>query len=178
MLKLTILAVAFGMLQAGSQLYMPNANYELPGVKVSAEFIQATANRTAIENRDDIPIRMVDAGGAEGGHQVGVSLVSRYRGFTNGGAAHDKVSEVYYVIEGDGVMQLGGQLRDAFRRPTSGGNGPGMSGSGIDGGQKIHLGPGDMLIIPAGTPHRWEVVNERMVYTVTRIDPEIVTPLL
>ena len=113
---------------------------------------------------------------SEGGHRVGVSLVSRYRGFTNGGAAHDKVSEVYYVI--DGVMQLGGKLRDAFRRPTSGGNGPGLSGSGIDGGQKIHLGPGDMLIIPAGTPHRWEVVNERMVYTVTRIDPEIVTPLL
>jgi hypothetical protein len=36
---------------------------------------------------------------------------------------------------------------------------------------------GDMLIIPAGTPHRFEAADEYTLYTVARVDAEKVTPL-
>jgi uncharacterized RmlC-like cupin family protein len=35
-----------------------------------------------------------------------------------------------------------------------------------------------MLIIPAGTPHKWEYADEFTVYVVVRADPEGVAPLL
>ena len=34
------------------------------------------------------------------------------------------------------------------------------------------LREGDMVIIPAGTPHCWSSVEESVVYTVVRVDPD------
>ena len=41
-----------------------------------------------------------------------------------------------------------------------------------------HIAQGDVLIIPAGTPHKFKKANEFTVYTVVRIDADGVTPLL
>ena len=35
-----------------------------------------------------------------------------------------------------------------------------------------------MLIIPAGTPHRWLMADEFTSYTVVRVDPDGVTELM
>jgi mannose-6-phosphate isomerase-like protein (cupin superfamily) len=177
MSKAALLVLALGIFQTPSEIYMPGLSYDLPAVKISAEAIQA-----AIKDRDMVGyngrgIRMVDAGGGEGGHRVGLSIAVRFKGFSDAAAVHDRVSEVYYLLEGEGVMETGGTVRDAQRRPDSGGNGTGLSGSGIDGAERIHLGQGDMLVIPAGTPHRWAFTSERTVYTIVRVDPENVTTL-
>lgn len=171
------LVFAQGGSQASPALYMPGINYNLPAVLVTAADIARTRKEMEAKKDDDVPIRMVDGGGGEGGHYVGVSLVSRARGQTTNGAVHDKVSEVYHVLEGSGTMILGGKLRNAKRRPVSDGNGPGISGDGIDGGVSTRIAKGDVLIIPAGTPHRFESTDQFTLYTVTRVDAEKVTPL-
>jgi len=61
------------------------------------------------------------------------------------------------VLEGSGTLVTGGTIVNPQRR-TSGQeevtqiNGPGVSGTAIDGGVSRRITKGDMVIIPAGTP--------------------------
>jgi mannose-6-phosphate isomerase-like protein (cupin superfamily) len=122
---------------------------------------------------------MVKSGGGSEEYQTGVSLVVRYEGQSNPNyAIHDDVAEVYYVIEGRGRMKLGGTITDWERRPVSIENGWGSRGTISEGAEDITIEAGDMLIIPAGTPHKWDYAEEFTAYVVVRVDPEGVAPLL
>ncbi len=53
----------------------------------------------------------------------------------------------------------------------------GVSGTAIRGGVTHHLTAGDMIVIPAGTPHWFSEVEENIVCTVVRVDPTRVVSL-
>jgi mannose-6-phosphate isomerase-like protein (cupin superfamily) len=62
---------------------------------------------------------------------------------------HAKITEVWVVREGSGVVATGGTLVDP--KP---GTGPGdLSGSGIRGGVERNISAGDLVFIPPGVPH-------------------------
>ena len=111
-----------------------------------------------------------------GGHNVGVAVIYRPAA-TNipGGAVHTKVTEVYYIVEGRGTLVTGGSLVDPKERELTPlryeVNGPGISGSDVEGGVSRPVGPGDIVIIPAGTPHKFSDVTEDITYTCIRVDP-------
>ena len=90
-------------------LAQASATKVLPATDVKASDIQATVKEEIAKKLTDVPIRTVDAGG----HNVSIAVVHRDKG-TNltGMAAHDKVSEVYYVVEGAGTFVTGGTLRE------------------------------------------------------------------
>lgn len=160
-------------------LYLPNHHYDLPATLVTAAQIQAHKAKMLADKDEDVPLNMVKSGGTGDKHQVGISVVYRLKGQSNPTfAVHDDVGEVYHVLEGAGTMLLGGKLKDGKRRPTSAGNGMGSVGTVSDGAKQVRIAKGDMLIIPAGTPHRWMMAEEFTSYTVVRIDAEGVTPLL
>ena len=99
-----------------------------------------------------------------------------------GGASHDVVTEVCHVIEGAATLVTGGTLVDPVVRDASAGvvvtiNGPGVSGSSIEGGVRRRIEKGDVVIIPAGTPHWFPEVEDDITYTVVRIDPTQVVAL-
>lgn len=159
-------------------LYLPNHNYDHPGSYVSAAEIQAHLIKMVAENKDDEPISMVKIGGNGDKQQAGISVV--YRTPENpkpGYAVHDDVAEVYYILEGSGTMMIGGKLTDAERRPVSPGNGMGLAGKENTTAKLFTLGPGDTLIIPAGTPHLFLKANMFTSYICVRIDSDGVTPL-
>jgi len=111
-------------------------------------------------------------------YNVGVAVVrrSRVNGRTPPDAlVHDDVTEVYQIIEGNGVMVTGGALQSAKRITSSailGEIGPSSAGQAIVGGTRYRVGPGDIVIIPAGTPHGFvEITTARIVYSIVRIDP-------
>jgi len=150
-----------------------------PATDVKAADIQATVKQEIATNTTDIPIRTVDAGG----HNVSVAVVHRAKG-TNltGMASHDKVSEVYSVTEGSGTFVTGGSLVNPQKREASSDtvkmlSGPGFAGAGIRGGMSRRLSKGDMVIIPAGTPHGFTDVQEDITYTIVRVDPARVLAL-
>jgi mannose-6-phosphate isomerase-like protein (cupin superfamily) len=151
----------------------------IPATDISAADVQATLKQAIEKKITDIPIRTVDAGG----HNVGLGLVHRPRG-TNlvGGASHDLVTEVYHVLEGAGTLVTGGTLISPERRADDASNvvtinGPGYSGKGIEGGVSRGIAKGDVVIIPAGTPHWFPEIQEDITYTVVRVDPKRVVKL-
>ena len=162
-----------------SPLVLPGHRYDLPATLITAEQIEEHKQRMVAVEETDVAITMVPAGGGSSDHQVGVSMVIRYDGQSNQYyAVHDDVAEVYYVLEGRGRMKLGGAITDWTRRPVSIENGRGSRGTTAVGSQDITIKAGDMLIIPAGTPHKWDYAEEFTSYVVMRMDPEGVAPLL
>jgi mannose-6-phosphate isomerase-like protein (cupin superfamily) len=158
---------------------LPNHRYDLPATLITAAQIEAHKQKMLADKRDDVPINMVPIGGSSPKRQAGISLVYRLKGQSNPNyAVHDDVAEVYHVLEGKGTMLLGGRIKDWKRRPISAGNGMGSGGTQADGSKEVHIAKGDVLIIPAGTPHRWVMADEFTAYTVVRIDPDGVAPLL
>ncbi len=168
-MRTLILLVALA--QAGSK--------PIPATDVSAADIQATLKQAIEKKVTDIPIRTVDAGG----HNIGIGLVHRPKGTgLPGGASHDKVSEVYHVLEGSGTLVTGGTLVNPQRRESGAEvvtqiNGPGVSGTAIEGGVSRRIAKGDVVIIPAGTPHWFPEIQESITYTVVRVDPSQVVTL-
>jgi len=160
-------------------LVLAGHRYDLPATLITAAQIEQHKQNMLAVKETDVAMTMVKAGGGSDEHQVGVSLVVRYEGQTNRNyAVHDDVAEVYYVVEGRGRMKVGGKITDWVRRPVSIENGQGSAGTTAVGAQDVTIQKGDMLIIPAGTPHKWEIAEEFTAYVVVRVDPDGVAPLL
>ena len=162
-----------------SPVMLPGHRYDLPATLITAAQIEEHKQNMIAVEETDVAMTMVRMGGGSDDYQVGVSLVNRYDGQVNANyAVHDDVAEVYYVIEGRGHMKLGGTITDWNRRPVSIENGQGSRGTTAVGSEDITIQQGDMLIIPAGTPHKWELAEEFTSYVVVRIDPDGVAPLM
>lgn len=127
----------------------------------------------------DTPLRMVDAGG----YNIGVGILYRAKGISpSGSSSHDKVTEIFQLIEGSGTLVTGGdivnpQRRDGASELVSGVSGPGVSGTAIRDGVSRHVSTGDMIVIPAGTPHWFSEIDEPVKLTVVRVDPARVVTL-
>ena len=62
------------------------------------------------------------------------------------------------MLEGSGTLISGGTMADAeVKRPNL------TEGSRIEGGETRPLGPGDVILIPAGAPHWFGITGERLV---------------
>jgi mannose-6-phosphate isomerase-like protein (cupin superfamily) len=120
----------------------------------------------------DMPVRVIDAGG----HYLGVAMVRRTSADQNA-LVHDKIDEIYYVLEGGGTMITGGALVNGKQTPSSPTIGPGWSGSSIKAGQSRRVNAGDVVIIPAGMPHMFSQLDGTIRYLVYRVDPNRVIAL-
>ena len=114
----------------------------------------------------DRPVRVIDANG----HYLGVASVQRISADVNA-LVHDKIDEIYYVQEGAGTLLTGGTLVNGRQTGASVSIGPGWNGTGITGGVSKRVAPGDVIMIPAGTPHMFSQLDGTIRYLVYRIDP-------
>jgi mannose-6-phosphate isomerase-like protein (cupin superfamily) len=144
-------------------------------------------NQRAIEHKlVDQQVRSVDVG------KVQVGIGSIYRGklgqavglentVAEAVAEHEQVSEVYYVIEGSATLLTGPDLVDPKPRPSTlktvrEQNGPGFSAISIKNPETHELKAGDMIIIPAGTGHRFTKIDDHIRYVMVRLDPDKILP--
>jgi hypothetical protein len=155
--------------------------HAIPAVDVSAAQLLSVLEKTVASGArsGDTPLRMIDAGG----YNVGIGVLYRAKGISpSGSSSHDTVTEIYQLIEGSGTLVTGGTIVNPQRREgtselVSGVSGPGVSGTAIEGGISRRVSEGDMIIIPAGTPHWFSVVDEPIKLTVVRVDPGRVVTL-
>ncbi len=160
-----VVGPALGIL-VGDRQEVPPATY------LSVADIQATIQAAPEGRVSDQQIRHIDAGG----HNVGIGVVQRPPSTSLGAIQHHSQTEVYYVVSGKGTMVTGGSLSNARALDPDGNTvrtltGPSSVG-GIERGEQRAVEAGDMLIIPAGTPHGFSEVVETITYIVVRVDPD------
>lgn len=73
-------------------------------------------------------------------------------------AVHPAQAEYAIVLEGSGVLVSGGVMADPQVK-----NANLVEGSRIEGGVTRPLGPGDVILVPAGAPHWFGITGERLV---------------
>jgi len=131
----------------------------------------------------DSVLRVISIGGK---YNVGVSVVSRSKindKTPPDAIVHDAVTEVYHIVEGNGILLVGGTLDSSVRIPPSSSivlkiTGPSSTGKHIIGGKQYEVGPGDIVVIPPNTAHGFiELKTNMIVYTLIRIDTEKVLEL-
>ena len=73
-------------------------------------------------------------------------------------AIHQEQAEYFTVIQGSGTLVTGGHMKNPHQ------TGPGqMDGDAIEGGTTRPLVAGDVVLIPAGTPHWFGIPGEPLV---------------
>jgi len=86
--------------------------------------------------------------------------------------SHNDVTEVYYVIKGEGTLYHGGTIENPAPRDLATTGGPSKGGPS-KGKLAQNVGPGDVFIVPANTPHQVNLgAKTEMVYLVVRFDPK------
>jgi mannose-6-phosphate isomerase-like protein (cupin superfamily) len=71
---------------------------------------------------------------------------------------HEKTNHVFIIVEGEATFVTGGTLVDAKQTAPDQ-----RRASGIQGGQTHHLTKGDVITIPAKTPHWWKEVPSKTI---------------
>jgi mannose-6-phosphate isomerase-like protein (cupin superfamily) len=152
--------------------------------KLTATYISAADVQTALGRSPQLAVNpqpnlhVVDAGG----YNVAVGAIHRPQSPRGVAAVHFQVSEVYHVLDGAATLVTGGTLVNAKVRPADSESvkfedGPGESGSGIEGGASQRIKAGDIVIIPAGTPHWFSAIEGSISYLVIRVDSNRVLPV-
>jgi len=77
---------------------------------------------------------------------------------------HEKETDVIHVIDGEATFVTGGTMIGG--KSTKAGQ---MMGSDIKGGQTHHLTKGDVIVVPAGTPHWFKEVPNSVSYFVVKV---------
>jgi len=77
---------------------------------------------------------------------------------------HEKDTDLIYVLEGTAVFVTGGRVSDAAS------TGPGeIRGSAIEAGETRILAKGDVIVVPAGTPHWFREVRGPFLYYTIKV---------
>jgi mannose-6-phosphate isomerase-like protein (cupin superfamily) len=139
----------------------------VPAAFVSPADIARMLENGIVKNAVDQPMQSVDV---HGGKAV-VAMLHRDRAEA-GALIHERATETYYILHGSGTIVTGGSL--GTPKPTDLtrlGAGPSLTGT-RQGGDSRRVGPGDIVIIPAGTPHSFSELDSPISYLVFRFDPQ------
>jgi mannose-6-phosphate isomerase-like protein (cupin superfamily) len=145
----TSLAIAIGTsvgvrAQSAPATYMAEA--ELMTTLRSAEKTAPAMHTAPVQNADHYRINIVR------------------RTTPQGAIAHPDGTEVHHIIDGAGTLITGGSIV----RPTGGGRG--AAAASIEGGVSRHVAKGDVILIPAGTPHWYKDLEGTITYLEVRFD--------
>jgi mannose-6-phosphate isomerase-like protein (cupin superfamily) len=143
--------------------------------------LDAYFDQGKLHNIVDQQVRNTDLGAM----QAGIGTI--YRGkldkpAPNSVAEHEKVSEVYYILDGAATFKTGPDLVSPVARPSDlltvvQQNGPGFNADFINNALTMELKPGDIVIIPAGTGHWFTHIPDHITYVMVRLDPNKILPL-
>lgn len=77
---------------------------------------------------------------------------------------HQKETDIFYITDGAATFVTGGTMTGGKETKTGQ-----MIGTGIQGGETHHLSKGDVITIPAGTPHWFKEVSPSVSYYMVKV---------
>ena len=138
----------------------------VPATFISKEDHEAVLKKQIADNVVDQPIKASDVLGGK----ASVAMLHRVKPEASA-LIHDYVTETYYSMSGTGTFVTGGRLGDAKETDLSKYN-AGISHTGTRiGGESRRVKPGDIIIVPAGTPHSFSELDGPISYLVYRFEP-------
>ena len=178
-----VLAVSAGAMAQSDQTYATYITEEqwqmvndLPGVDMQ------------IVSRDigklNLSVGIIHRGAVERGSGRATQNPARPCGVTSSnrnsgarGIMHIYQTETYYIASGSGTLVTGGEIMNGNLSADDGVvtnvlNGPSCSGLIVGDWIAKHVKEGDIIIIPAGTPHGWLEVPVHVDYLSVRPDPD------
>jgi glc operon protein GlcG len=81
-----------------------------------------------------------------------------------GAEVHTQDADLIYVLDGTATFVTGGSVISPSHIDTDE-----IRGSGIDGGETRTLAKGDVIVVPAGTPHWFKQVTDPFLYYVVKV---------
>jgi mannose-6-phosphate isomerase-like protein (cupin superfamily) len=85
-------------------------------------------------------------------------LVLANRREAGGVEYHEHTNHIFILVDGEATFIAGGTMVGAKRTSPDQ-----MTGTSIDGGETFHLTKGDVITIPAKTPHWWKEISTKTV---------------
>jgi quercetin dioxygenase-like cupin family protein len=144
---------------------------------VTAEEIETVVKAPGGGDRE---VKIVDVGQ----YNLGVAVLRRGAAKPSasiGAINHTKITEVYYVVSGEGTMVTGGEVKDV--RPVAADNeivttavGPSNNATFVKPAQTRKIKAGDVVIIPIGVYHGFSEIPDHIEYVSVRPDPDRVLP--
>jgi len=107
-----------------------------------------------------VPHDKVSATMAKGGAIIedqGLRVLAQRRGVGEA-EVHDKTNHVFIIVDGEATFVTGGTLVGAKQTAPDQ-----LRASSVQGGQTHHLTKGDVITIPAKTPHWWKEVSTKTI---------------
>jgi mannose-6-phosphate isomerase-like protein (cupin superfamily) len=71
---------------------------------------------------------------------------------------HEHTNHIFIIVDGDATFITGGTMVGAKRTSPEQ-----MTATSIEGGETFHLSKGDVITIPAKTPHWWKEISTKTV---------------
>ena len=81
-------------------------------------------------------------------------IVLANRAVARGAEMHEKTNHVFIIVDGEGTFVTGGTLTNAKKSPPDQ-----TRGDGIEGGEFTTSSKGDVITVPAKTPHWWKATS-------------------
>jgi mannose-6-phosphate isomerase-like protein (cupin superfamily) len=129
----------------------------------AAFFITAQAPVTVTyADHDKVAAAIANGGQLASGTDFTISIARR----TGPGQVeiHDKETDTFYILDGEATFVTGGTMVDGrVSRPNQ------QLGTDIQGGQTHRLVKGDVIAIPAGTPHWFKEVSKPITYYMVKV---------
>ena len=139
---------------------------QVPATYITKEDHEAVLKKQIAENVVDQPIKASEVIGGK----ASVAMLHRVKPEASA-LIHDYVTETYYITSGTGTFVTGGRLGDAKETDLTKFN-AGVSHTGTRiGGDARRVKPGDIIIVPAGTPHSFSELDGPISYLVYRFEP-------
>lgn len=139
----------------------------VPAIYISQEEHEKVLAESTAKNVVDQPIKATDVPGGK----ASVAMLRRTKPEVSA-LIHNDVTETYYILSGSGTLVTGGSLGTPKPTDLTRVN-AGMSQSGTRiGGEGRKVKVGDIIIIPAGTPHSFSELDGPISYLVYRFEPK------
>jgi glc operon protein GlcG len=94
------------------------------------------------------------------------AVSGNHRGANGQVEVHDKETDVMYITDGEATFVSGGKMIGG--KMTKAGQ---WLGTDIEGGETRHVVKGDVIVVPAGTPHWYKEVKSVNYFLVKVIKP-------
>jgi len=158
--------LALAQAGAGAAASVPSTATPAPAAVVSAETVDATMARSIANNTLDTKMNETPVKGGI----VRVGLVHRTKPEPRA-LLHDDLTEIYQIIKGSGTLFTGGTPQD----PTSVSDPPNLGPTPSwyvtqAGGVTRKVKANDIVIIPAGLPHRFSELDGPIEYVIYRFE--------